>query len=219
MLINRIISDFAYIRVMIAVISGDIINSEGASSAVLMKTLKDFFKGFGKSPADWEIYRGDQFQLALKDAEAAFVASIHLKSVVKKLDNVDVRIAIGLGEKSYHARRITEANGSAFVHSGRKLDALKAQNVNLAIQSDFPEFDAEMNLFFKFASTFMDEWSAVSCEIVSTLLEHSERTQVEIAEILNINQSAVSQRRKRANFDLLMELNQHYIHRVKQLPA
>ncbi len=202
---------------MIAVISGDIIRSENVASSKLMKAMKDFLKRFGTAPKTWEIYRGDQFQLELPNAEEALLVCIHLKSVVKQLGNADVRISVGLGDKNYNAAKITQSNGSAFVHSGRKFDLLKKENTNLAIQSDFADFDTEMNLLFRFALVFMDEWSVVSCEMIDTLLSYSEKKQSEIAEMLGINQSAVSQRIKRAHFDLLMDLNEHYIRRVKQL--
>ena len=212
-----IISKFTYICVMIAVISGDIINSGNIASSKLMKTLKDFLKKYGSSPRNWEIFRGDQFQLELTKPEEAFLLCVQLKALIKQLGNIDVRIAIGIGEKTYSAPKITQSNGSAFVHSGRKFDLLKKENINLAIQTDDEIFDAEMNLFFRFALVFMDEWSAVSCEIVHTLLSYPEKNQSEIAEILGINQSAVSQRIRRANIDLLKDLNSHYISRVKQL--
>lgn len=212
-----IISKFAYICKMIAVISGDIINSGSVASSKLMKTLKDFLKQYGSSPRNWEIFRGDQFQLELTKPEEAFLLCVQLKALIKQLGNIDVRIAIGIGEKTYSAPKITQSNGSAFVHSGRKFDLLKKENNNLAIQTDDEIFDVEMNLFFRFALVFMDEWSAVSCEIVHTLLSYTEKNQSEIAEILGINQSAVSQRIKRANIDLLKDLNSHYISRVKQL--
>lgn len=212
-----IISKFAYICEMIAVISGDIINSRSVASSKLMKTLKDFLKQYGSSPRNWEIFRGDQFQLELTKPEEAFLLCVQLKALIKQLGNIDVRIAIGIGEKTYSAPKITQSNGSAFVHSGRKFDLLKKENNNLAIQTDDEIFDVEMNLFFRFALVFMDEWSAVSCEIVHTLLSYPEKNQSEIAEILGINQSAVSQRIKRANIDLLKDLNSHYISRVKQL--
>lgn len=202
---------------MIAVISGDIINSESIASSKLMKTLKDFLKLYGSSPRNWEIFRGDQFQLELSQPEDALLLCIHLKSLIKQLGNTDVRMAIGIGEKTYTAAKITQSNGSAFVHSGRKFDLLKKENLNLAIQTDDEIFDKEINLYLRFALVFMDEWSAVSCEIVHTLLAYPEKNQSEIAEILGINQSAVSQRIKRANIDLLKELNAHYISRVKQL--
>lgn len=202
---------------MIAVISGDIINSKSIDSSKLVKTLKDFLKQYGSSPRNWEVFRGDQFQLELTKPEEAFLLCVKLKALIKQLGNVDVRIAIGIGEKTYNAPKITQSNGSAFVHSGRKFDLLKKDNNNLAIQTDDEIFDVEMNLFFRFALVFMDEWSAVSCEIVHTLLSYPKKKQFEIAVVLGINQSAVSQRIKRANIDLLKDLNSHYISRVKQL--
>lgn len=217
MLIIFIISFFAYICIMIAVITGDIIGSENIESSVLMKTMTTFLKNIGSNPKNWEIYRGDQFQLEMNNIEEAFMTAVHFKAVIKQTGKTDLRIAIGIGDKKFDASKVTQSNGSAFVYSGRKFELLKKENTNLAIQSDNEDFDNEMNLFFRFASVFMDEWTVVSAEIINLLLSHPQKNQSEIADILGINQSAVSQRIKRANFELLKDLNNHYIARIKKL--
>ncbi len=73
----------------------------------------------------------------------------------KKISTIDVRMAIGIGEKTYSGKRVSESNGPAFIYSGEKFETLKKQNINLAIQSPWKDFDKEINLYLKLASTFI----------------------------------------------------------------
>jgi len=194
---------------MIAIITGDIIRSEMTDPQEWMPLLKRFLKKQGRAPADWEIYRGDAFQLKLPPAEALF-KSMLLKSMIKQQANLDVRLSIGLGELSYETGRITESNGTAFVRSGRKFDSMKDEKVTLSLSTGDEKTDATLNLMARFASLVMDNWSPAAAEAVQLFLEQPGWNQQQIAEKLKINQSAVSQSRKRAQFDLLMDFNKFY---------
>ncbi len=194
---------------MIAIITGDIINSENYSSSVWMPLLKNIFKKHGEQPKDWDIYRGDEFQL--KSApEKALEAAIHLKAVLKTVKNLDVRLGIGLGEETYSGQRITESNGSAYQRSGRTFETLKEQKIRLALATGNPDQDQVLNLLIRLGLHFMDDWSTVSAEAVAWALEHPEHSQKEVAQHFKIQQSAVSQRQKRARLDLVLELLHYY---------
>ena len=128
-------------------------------------------------------------------------------------------MSIGLGEKNFRAKKITQANGSAFVNAGQKFDMLKAEKVNMAVHSGNEKFDDEINLFLKFALVFMDSWTPTSASLVNVFMSNPGKTQSEIAALLHINQSAVSQRKKRAHFDLVEEFDKHFKIRVKEFFA
>src|SRR5688572_30345759 len=104
---------------MTGILTGDIIGSRKAvTTENWIVPLQIILNSFGTSPAQWEIYRGDSFQLEINDPEATLEAAILIKSTVKKIKKMDVRIAIGIGEKTFHSDTITSSNGSAFVRSG-----------------------------------------------------------------------------------------------------
>lgn len=42
--------------------------------------LKELFQNFGKSPNDWEIYRGDEFQIEVKNPEEALQVAVLIKA-------------------------------------------------------------------------------------------------------------------------------------------
>ncbi len=194
---------------MIAILTGDIINSEGHKASEWLAILKEQLAVFGKSPTDWEIYRGDEFQLKVRP-EQALRTAIHIKTRIKSIKDLDVRIGIGIGEETYRADSVSESNGTAYKNSGRTFETLREQKLSLAFSSGKEDFDLTLNLMLKLALDFMDEWTPVSAEIVAIALESPKMSQQEIAGQLNIQQSAVSQRQKRARLDLVFELLTYY---------
>jgi hypothetical protein len=206
---------------MISVITGDIINSRQLKNQEQwMIPLKKLFNEQGKTPKVWEIYRGDSFQLEVHKPEEALLLAIRIKASVKCIKNLDVRIGIGIGSKDYTASTISESNGEAFIHSGEKLESLKKEKQTLAINTPWQEFDREMNLYIKLALIAMDNWTQSSAEIVKVFLENPQKTQKEIAELLGLKyQSYVSERKTRASYDEIMEMEMLYREKIKKLIA
>lgn len=202
---------------MIAVITGDIIGSGKTDTANWLKALKDRLDRFGTSPKDWEIYRGDEFQLEIEQPEEALTKAFQIKSCIKTFKSLDARMAIGLGEKSYEGDSVSQSNGTAFINSGRQFDVLKKQKVTMAVTSPQPAFDKEINLMLKLAMTTMDKWSVVSAKLAELVFEDPDLLQEEIAKRLRIKQAAVSQRSRRAKLELMLELEGYYRYRLKQI--
>jgi hypothetical protein len=123
---------------------------------------------------------------------------------------VDVRMAIGIGERAVQTGAIGTKSGSAYFHSGEAFENLRPMKQNLLIRSPWQDFDREMNLMFKFALIVMDNWSLNSGELIQLALEHPEWRQVEIGDYLGIEQNSVSGRFKRAYYAELMELDEIY---------
>ena len=211
---------------MIAILNGDIINSRKLVNQELWITsLKKMLHEYGETPLNWEIFRGDSFQIELKNPEEALFVALRIKALIKSIDTsngtkrsapIDVRIAIGIGEKDYEANRVSESNGAAFVYSGEKFEKLKKEKTNLAIQSPFPEFDLEMNLYLKLALIQMDSWSISSAELFTTILKYPEKIQSEIGSIFGIEQNSVSGRFKRAHVDEILAVEQRYRSQFKK---
>ena len=201
---------------MISIITADIIRSRKLSSKDWITGLKKLLNIYGKSPTNWEIYRGDEFQLEISNPEASLSAAILIKSYFKML-KLDVRISIGIGEKSYKSKKISESNGTAFSRSGEIFETLKKNKINLAVNSGDENFNTEMNLILQLSATFMDNWLIQSAEFIKISLENPDLSQEEIGVILGINQAAVSRRRKRSNYDLMIATDNHFRAKVKKL--
>ena len=194
---------------MIAILTGDIINSEHYKVSDWMSILKEYFLQLGSTPQVWEIYRGDEFQIKVAAVDALEVA-IAIKAKIKTIKGLDVRMGIGLGEEDFVGASVSESNGTAYQFSGRIFEKLKDQKLNLALASSSAKFDATLNLILKLALDFMDDWSPVSAEIIAISLAHPDMPQQEIADQLGIQQSAVSQRQKRARLDLVQQVLTYY---------
>ncbi len=201
---------------MITVITGDIVNSRKLPSTKWIGGLKLILNTLGKNPTDWEIYRGDEFQLEIKNPEEALKVALQIKSYFRTL-HLDARMSIGFGEKTFKTKKISESNGTAFARSGEVLESLKKQKINLAVNSGNSDFDADINLKLRLCLTFMDNWLVQSAEFVQVAIENPTLSQEEMGAKLGINQAAVSRRRKRAQFDLMMETEKYFREKVKNL--
>jgi hypothetical protein len=212
---------------MTAIITADIINSRKlVNQEIWITPLKKLLASYGATPKNWEIFRGDYFQIEIEDSNEALLVSLKIKALIKsiivpdeqkKMTSIDVRMAIGLGTKEYTADRISESNGTAFIYSGTKFERLKKEKITLAIQSSFPDFDYEMNLYLKLAVIQMDAWTVNSAVLFNTLFEDPTRKQAEIGAILGIGQNSVSGRCKRAHVDEILELDKMYRFKLKKM--
>lgn len=201
---------------MICILTGDIKGSRKAKSENWLADLKELFQKFGKNPADWEIYRGDEFQIEIKNCEEALLIAFEIKAFLRTI-SLDARMSIGIGNKTHNANRISESNGSAFVYSGEAFDVMKKNKTTLVVHSANGEFNKDINLLIRLGLSFMDNWLSQQAEYVLLAINNPELSQEEMGEILKINQAAVSKRRKRANFDLMLEINQAYVEKLKML--
>ena len=201
---------------MIAVITGDIINSQKSDSELWLPKLKELLGSWSTTPENWEVYRGDEFQLKC-NVDGVFHKALLLKSLIRTFENLDVRLAIGIGNEVVQSEKITESNGSAYVNSGRLLTEIKSQGKTLSIQTENDKVTRDLNILFKWASIDFDNWTAATAEIIHQLLRNSELTQEELAKELNITQSSVSQRLKRANFELIQETDQFFRKKIAEL--
>ena len=196
-------------RGKVAVITGDIINSQASDIETdWFSELQKRLSVYGESPKDWQVYRGDSFQLVSYQPENALKVALSLKATFKQFKELNVRMAIGIGTMEQHRDEVLQSSGDAFVNSGRKFDSLKKQT--LAVQSPWQDFDKTINLLISLALLTIDNWSETSAEVVLARLEYPEATQNEIAEMLSIPQSRVSERLSRAGFEPIMDAEGYY---------
>jgi len=196
---------------MISILTGDIIDSHQAKNpSEFITPLKSFLSGLGKTPSDWELFRGDAFQVKINDPLKAVEKAIQLRAELKKTSSTDARIAIGIGTESYLASNITESNGEAYKNSGNAFDIFLKKENTLAIKSPWPDFNRSMNLILQLSLLFINQWSQKSAELVTLLMENPSLTQEEMAAMLHITQSSVSERYNRAKIALLTQVIEEY---------
>ncbi len=212
---------------MIAVITGDIIASRKlVNQEKWLSPLKNLLTTWGDSPKDWKLDRGDFFQIEITNIEEVLHKALEIKALIKKVEPInehkkisiiDVRLAIGIGEKTYSGENISESNGSAFINSGEKFDVLKKESVTLGVKTPWQDFDEEINLYLKLAGTFMDKWSVSSAELMQIILNNPNTTQEDIGKQLGIKQNSVSGRWNRANVNEIMEVEKTFRKKINTL--
>ena len=200
----------------IAVITGDVISSKTVATEAWLTRLKRVLGKLGQEPKNWQIYRGDSFQLEIASAEAALEAALLIKASLKTVKGIDVRMGIGIGKKSYTAAQITESNGEAFIYSGEAFESLAKQKVTMAIKSPWPEFDEDINVLLKLALTFMDKWLVNYAEVIRVSLLHKTLSQKELGTKMHIAQNTVSDRQSRAHKEELLAFERLFRKKITQ---
>jgi len=199
---------------MIAIITGDIINSREGEVEKWLTPLKNTLNYYGEEPKEWEIFRGDSFQLSIPP-ERALLAAIHIKSTIKQIKSQDVRMAIGIGEEKYNSSKITESNGSAYIRSGDCFESLKKQT--LAIKSNNENLNQSINIMLSLSLLTANNWSSTVAKVIKIAIENSEKKQKNLAQILNKSQSSVSEALKRGGFEEIMNMNNLYKTKISKL--
>ncbi|MGB5025427.1 MAG: hypothetical protein WBO44_08760 [Saprospiraceae bacterium] len=199
---------------MIAVLTGDIVSSRTRPQRIWLPQLKGILSQYGTEGKNWEVYRGDSFQIAVK-ANLALQLAFHIKAGIRQKPGLDVRIGIGLGKQSSKIVKITEASGEAFIKSGQCFDGLKKQN--LAILSGETDLDRSLNVMFSLALRTMNEWSVAVSKVIVQNLENPGKSQLEIAKKMKKSQSTVSEALKRGGFDEVMQMEIYFQQQIGRL--
>jgi hypothetical protein len=200
-----------------SVITGDLIKSRtNTNTEIWISVLKQTLSYLSPDEKNWEIFRGDSFQIEIKDYYTSFIVAVYLKASIKCIKDLDVRLAIGIGNTSYEGKTVGESTGEAYLYSGETLETLKKEKQNLKIKTG-QAVDNELNLFFKLALIAMDKWTVNSAEIVKLSIENPNALQSDLGKRLGINQNAVSTRQKRAYLDEILELDALYREKIGEL--
>ena len=175
---------------MKAVITGDIINSTTIPMEQRPRLLQELnhivndLKSL--SPLEYEVFRGDSFQMvADKAAEALRIAILIRaglrKSTPKDTDGTwDARMAIGVGGIEFAARHITASDGEAFRYSGRAFDELGKSC--LAVRTRWESVNEELKVSTLFADDIISNWTPTQSLVIYQSIAF-QKTQKEIAEL------------------------------------
>ncbi|MGF1566450.1 MAG: SatD family protein [Flavobacteriales bacterium] len=200
---------------MVGVITGDVINSRAIeSTSTWLEPLKACLSVYGLQPVDWEIYRGDSFQL-LVNVEQSIDAALHLKSTMRSISVIDVRLAIGIGTITHRSNKVTESNGSAFANSGSAFERIVAERKSFGLKTDSQDLNDELKASLELAVILMDNWSPATAKVVAEQIYNPNIAQTELARKLNVSQAAVSQALQRAHYHEIKEYMRTLMERIK----
>jgi len=195
----------------VAVITGDIIDSKGIENKEhLINSLNIIFQKLESSfkfQYPFEIFRGDSLQAVMKQPKFTLRVLYLLKSglISKSSDNqiYNIRLSAGIGNVNFLQNDIKISNGVAFELSGTALDNMKFFGKTIAITTENQKRNDMFLIMNQLSEELIQKWSKQAAEAVylSLLNDHKQK---EIAQILNISQSAVQQRLSAAHYDAII---------------
>jgi len=185
---------------IVAVLTGDLVNSEEKSSEVVDQAMAQL-EATAHTIAVWQShadlrftrFRGDGWQVLLKDPWLALRAALVLLARLRSGGtDLSSRISIGLGKiDSSGTTDLSDANGEAFVLSGRGLDEM-ARSQRIAFSGSMIGHRDKIiaRLMFERAS----RWTMPQAEAMALYLQPDHPTLAELATELGISPQAVNYR-------------------------
>jgi hypothetical protein len=199
-----------------AVLTGDLIHSSSVGDtqayiAGLKKVLAGLKKIYGFKA---ETYRGDGFQVVLKDASQALHCALAIRAGLIAAspgsERWDARVAVGIGAAESRGNY-----GEAFVLSGQGLDGMK--KTTLAVFCSHPRFAELAELATEFVAAVVDKWTVVEAQTYCLhLLEDSD--QESIAQALGKSRVTVNKTLNRAQARLLDRYLRSISEWIKEIP-
>lgn len=204
-----------------AVLTGDIVKSRHISPrAELLDALKDALETVRDTHrADYDIYRGDSFQMVVPSAPAAALVAVIIRSKLlsrsrSKSRPWDTRVSIGLGDITYRGERVTESDGPAFLLSGKGMEELNERHRRLIVKAPWEQADRSLSLVTRFADDIISNWSQYSAETAFYSLVYNESQSV-LAKRLGKSQSTINTRISTARLDLINAYIEHVAEYVR----
>ena len=180
------------------VITGDIVHSRMAPD-LWKPHLEEVLNQFGIVSKDWDIFRGDSFQLIL-DPSQILQAAISLRIKLICLDaSMDARMGMGIGTVQSPSTKVIESQGEAFIKSGEAFESLR-EDVLWKFKGQSSFFDDTLNLVLSLTNELIIKFSANTAEAVYFSINNPEFSQETLGKKIGINQSAISKRLKRGHW-------------------
>jgi len=171
-----------------AVITGDIVNSTLLAPKLEKKMIAQL--GVLLKHHKFEFYRGDSFQVYIKDPSEALELLFRLRAQAWCYSFIhDVRGSIGIGKMNAPLRDLRTATSEAFVLSGRAFDQLSGDQ-RMLVQSANKEANTAFRVIAYYGDFIFKRLTSKQAEVVLELLK--ENTQTEAARKLKKSQATVS---------------------------
>lgn len=195
-----------------AVLTGDIINSSKMSVEKLKSVRKQLrnhakkLNGFkyGLVIGNIDFFRGDGWQLLLKNPRYALRSILYLRAALIGFEQADTRISVGIGKIDHIDNKVSRSTGAAFTYSGEALDQMKHKDrmcIKLS-QEDQPD-EVMLKAIFILCDALTKHWRTRQAEAVVGALEGL--TQAEIANRLSppVSQQAVKKLHENAQIQAI----------------
>jgi hypothetical protein len=200
-----------------AILTCDIVNSTKLTAAKEKKLLAAIKEIFIQQKL--EFFRGDSFQVFVKQPEEALQLSLLCRMAAMKLYKeqkiqvADIRISIGIGEVKQPIKALTTAKGEAFLLSGRTFDTIAKTNQRLAITINNPVANQALEIITDYLNHIFEKISGKQAEVIFELLQGE--TQQAVATKIKKTKSTVHQLTTAGQWPQIEKLLQQYHNIIK----
>ncbi|MCQ8876435.1 hypothetical protein NQT69_00075 [Pseudoalteromonas shioyasakiensis] len=202
---------------MIAVISGDLINSQKIPKHQYddMLYLLDQSLRFiaNKFSGQYSVYRGDALQIQLPDPRDVCSAAILLYLQLKSA-NYSLRQSMAIGQLDNPRADIKTATGSAYTLSGQGLDTL---NQLLILQIEHSSLDASFALNIDLINVLLDKISQKQANALFHYLTAVNNSHSQLAKELQTSRENVTKLLNLANYQLIERFLNYSKEAIQQL--
>lgn len=204
---------------MQAVLTGDIVNSTGLTRAKEKRLVKILEQVLASHL--FEFYRGDSFQVYIKQADAALQTALLCRTAAigivhdKRPAFSDVRISIGIGKTKAPRKELGKSNGEAFILSGRAFDEMAKQDARMAIVTANKLANEGMQVIADYINGIFEIMTGKQALVIFELLKG--QTQQAIAAKLKRSKSTIHQHVSAGRWPEIEKLLQQYKNIIHQL--
>ncbi len=201
---NPAITDVTYA----AVITGDIVQSQSLNDTAfnaVISTLKTQCQHYAEAyDCNFDIYRGDAFQLITKEPVYAMDIAVGLRLALKAhTPSVDMRISVAVGNATFRADEVRTGTGSAFVMSGRGLDNIKPHHITF--HCDNLTLAHQCQLLTRFLDVHVTGLTQTQSETLLAYLLSDDKSHEHVATKLEKSRSNVSRILNASHYKLVVE--------------
>lgn len=195
-----------------AVITADIVNSTQLPSGTFKKLTSRIETILHPHP--FEFYRGDSFQVYIKNAAEALPLLIQIRLLARQLSTTlparesDVRSAIAIGQVKRSVKEMNKATDEIFVLSGRALDALDKEEDRLILISRNEKANIAFRLLGQYLDHLIRNMTGKQALVVSELLKG--QTQTAAAQKLKKTQVTIHRQAHAAGWKTITRLIKEY---------
>lgn len=202
-----------------AALTGDIVNSTRlgkVNERKLLRILKQIL-----DPYLYEFYRGDSFQVYVKDPKSAFRIALLCRAAAISISledetiSSDVRISIGVGKITTPIKTLGAAKGEAFLLSGRSFDEIAGSETRISIVTSNTLANEGLQVVSDYVNAIFNTMTSKQAEVIFELLKG--KTQQEVAKKFKRTKSTISQHVSAGKWNEIEKLLKQYENIINQL--
>jgi len=194
------------------VITADIVSSQSLNQSQyeqLLVQLKYYLNALrAEFAAEFHIYRGDSFQIALPNAQALFKQAIAIRLFFIQ-QGLDVKVSLAQGPIKLSQGGLATATGEALVKAGHGLDNIKHQRL---VYNHVCDESFLLNI--QFIDLLLGKLSRKQAQALLLYLQQDKPEHAQLATQLNTSRANVTKLLNLANYTLIdafIKLSESYI--------